>query len=32
LEMRAVPDFRDMVTYLEERMAAKGQSTTAAAA
>ncbi len=32
LEMRAVPDFRSMVTYLEERVAAKGQPTVAPAA
>jgi nitrogen fixation protein len=31
LEMRAVPDFRSMVTYLEERVEAKGQPITAAA-
>jgi nitrogen fixation protein len=32
LEMRAVPDFRSMVAYLEERVAAKGQPTVTPAA
>jgi hypothetical protein len=32
LEMRAVPDFRSMVAYLEERVAAKGQPTPSPAA
>lgn len=32
LEMRAVPDFRSMVAYLEERVAAKGQPTASPAA
>jgi nitrogen fixation protein len=31
LEMRAVPDFRSMVTYLEERVEAKGQPIATAA-
>jgi Bacterial PH domain len=31
LEMRAVPDFRGMVAYLEERVAAKGQPTVTSA-
>jgi hypothetical protein len=32
LEMRAVPDFRSMVAYLEERVAAKGKPTASPAA